>query len=471
MTWANSPKCELFEQKKKTSKKKVATKEKEDLDNYEIAEYILNEKHLVTIRENEDICIYNNGVYERDKEKEVRTIIKEMCNDLGVRFSIQKRNVILEIIKTSTFQSIENFDLNKYIINLKNGLFDLKTFELKDHTFEYLSLRQIPVNYDGKMQCDAIDKFFSEIFLKKDLKSIYEIIGLCLTPIMEYQKAFMFYGDGNNGKTTFLNLLTYFIGSNNKSGVDISDFGKPFRMAQLEGKLVNIVSDISSIPKIIMRIRNFKLYVGNEFIISVNRKFKQEYDIKPTAKLLYSCNSNFPNVPNDTDKGFWRKWIAIECPYNFDDNADLNLLDKLITKNELSGLLNKALIGFKRLELRKGFRKKYNNWKKIKDLWMLKIDDFKTFLEEKAEFGEYKTAHQEPNNQYWEFCNDVVKIFNKWLKNKGKKAKYTRTSISRLINADPKYLYTRRYINKKREYIYGGFKLTDKHDVITLSDY
>ncbi|MHA1437418.1 MAG: DUF5906 domain-containing protein [Promethearchaeota archaeon] len=86
-----------------------------------------------------------------------------------------------------------------------------------------------------------------------------------------------------------------------------------------EGKVrLNASSETSSrkIP-----VEYFKKYVGNEGKIPINRKYRPIYEAPPTAKLMFSFNDTFTELPDDTDKGFFRKCVLIEFPHDFSDLA------------------------------------------------------------------------------------------------------------------------------------------------------
>jgi hypothetical protein len=66
------------------------------------------------------------------------------------------------------------------------------------------------------------------------------------------------------------------------------------------------------------------------------------------AKLLFSANK-VPEALDDTD-AFFRRWIIVTFPNVFNgENCDPYKLEKLVTDQELSGLLNMALMALKRL--------------------------------------------------------------------------------------------------------------------------
>lgn len=79
------------------------------------------------------------------------------------------------------------------------------------------------------------------------------------------------------------------------------------------------------------------------------KKFRDIFSFENRAKLIFS--TNMPPKINDEDSlAFWRRWIIIPFPSQFlGDHADKRLLEKLTTEQELSGLLNLAVNGLKRL--------------------------------------------------------------------------------------------------------------------------
>ena len=436
----------------------------EEISNYDLRDIIINlnsenNTNIITIRENDEICRLSNGVYKRKEISFVKTQITELLEELEIEYMPYKNDTIIELIKNQTYRSIKEFDTNPELLNLKNGVLNLKIGEFREHEPTDMFFIQNPVEYDSNAKCPKIDKFMSEVLKEEDIQFFLEYSGLCLTPEMKYQKALMLYGNGNNGKTTLLNLLVNLIGDNNKSSVPLSLLNQSFEGAKLEKKLMNLVSDLDSSK---MTIRFFKLYVGNEWTITINKKYKEPYDTTPTAKLVYSCNALFPNIPKDTDKGFFRKWILMECPNEFDEKENLEILDSLITKQELSGLLNKTIKGLYRLRKRGNFEKKYMDWLYVRKVWTEKINPFNGFIEELGTEGKYIDAIHEPDNQFWETKKYTLNIYNKYLEEKINIPTITQTLLTRIMTNHPKFSLAKRSIEGKQQEVYTGFKLREK---------
>jgi putative DNA primase/helicase len=199
--------------------------------------------------------------------------------------------------------------------------------------------------------CPAIDKFLHEILATEDdVKAIYEFIGYCLYRRYPVQKAFMFVGEGSNGKSTVLELIKRFLGSANCSHISLQDMSNRFAVAELHGKLANFYADLKDIA--LVDTGNFKMLTGGNDSFAAERKFVQRrLNFVNCAKFAFSCNK-IPENKNDDTTAFWRRWVIFNFTKVFDEehsNCDPNILDKLTTKSEFEGLLVKAVEGLHRL--------------------------------------------------------------------------------------------------------------------------
>ena len=178
------------------------------------------------------------------------------------------------------------------------------------------------------------------------LISLQEAIGYTLLKEMRFHKAFMLIGDGSDGKSTFLNLLQRFIGKENFSNITLQELCyNRFASANLYGKMANISADL---PKTAIETAGrFKMLTGAD-TISAEFKHKNAFQFVNVAKMWYSCNE-FPQTTEDT-LAYVRRWKIFNCNNVFiGENCDPKILEKLTTPEELSGFLNYALEGLKRL--------------------------------------------------------------------------------------------------------------------------
>ncbi len=305
---------------------------------------LLSEYSFKTMRDNEECLIYEDGIYMPLGE----ATIKEECEKRVPKKFITTHDVNEAIghIKRSTYVDRRRFNQKKWVLNLENGLYNIQTSEISPHSPEFLSTIRIPVTYDSKANCPRVKQFFGEVLRQEDIPVIKELFGYCLIPDYTIQRAFLFTGDGANGKSTLLEVLKALIGKDNCANISIQDIeSQRFAKAELFGKLVNIYADIPSTR--MPHVGVFKMLTGGD-TIGAERKFKDRFSFNNYARLVFS--SNRPPPTDEDTLAFWRRWIMIDFPNKFEGpEADTEVLYKLTTKDEISGLLNIALLGLKKL--------------------------------------------------------------------------------------------------------------------------
>ena len=173
------------------------------------------------------------------------------------------------------------------------------------------------------------------------------LLATLLTPTTKHQKAFMLVGEGANGKSTFLSMLTAFLGPHNVSHVSLQDLvGNRFAVAEIQWKLANIYADLPSSS--LEQSDVFKAIVAGD-MLKVERKFGHPFKLQPTARLIFSANE-LPRS-QDLSHAYFRRWVVIPFPNIFEGSkAKKGLLSELCTPAAKAALLAHAVAGLRRLE-------------------------------------------------------------------------------------------------------------------------
>lgn len=332
-----------------------------------VAKNVMAKWHILTIEDTKEVYLYKNGLYssrgaETAIEKYIQTEFANVFYDINQEWLDQMiqngSDYHIPVPKTGYIKEVMNYikrhtakfrdDIDRaypYLINLKNGMFDVKRWILLPHDPCYFSIRQIPITYDPEAKCPMMDKFLAEVVSEKDAKVLIEFAGYSLIPETHIQKAIMLYGEGANGKSVFLKFMIKFIGDENVSGVSLQSLeADKFKVASLYGKLLNIYPDLKD--QAIYSSDIFKTLVGGDRIQG-EKKYMDSFEFYNTARLMFSANK-IPEIKNN-EFAYFRRWILINFPNQFEEgkNDDKHLFEKLITDDELSGFLNHALEGLK----------------------------------------------------------------------------------------------------------------------------
>jgi len=305
-----------------------------------IARKLMDQYHFATIHgsRNEDILVYtDNGTYRYGGEALIKEQVQLLCKDDANTHFVGE---VIGHIRRSTYITLNQIDEGDNILNVSNGLVNMTTCELSNHTPLYYSLIQLPVKFDRNAKCPKIEAFINSIFNRQDAEVVKEFIGFLLIKDYLFHKSLMIVGDSHTGKTTFVNLITALIGIKNISSITLQDLcDKPFAIAELHGKLANISDDLPSNP--VRYAGQFKRLTG-ESIIMAERKFKDPFIFTNKAKAIFTCNE-LPPVQGGDDAYYYR-WIIVQTNNKFNkEDCNRQMLKEITTPGELSGLLNLAL--------------------------------------------------------------------------------------------------------------------------------
>jgi len=246
-------------------------------------------------------------------------------------------------------ESVENFDVNPYLLNTPGGIVNLKTGELGPSRQEALLTRVTnctpDLEADGK-SIPHFSNFINWVFDgdKEMIAYIQELAGLSLIGSRDFIVPFCF-GVGSNGKSTLLNLITYILGNQLGKGyawtakkdlitVNRNGFnGSNFDRAGLQGIRFLAIEELQKGDKLDeAQIKNFA--GGGD--ISAEFKGKDAFNFKPQFTMWMQGNHE-PEVHGGGD-GFWRRMQQIPFARQVTPGTeDLSLSEKL--ESEAPGVL------------------------------------------------------------------------------------------------------------------------------------
>jgi putative DNA primase/helicase len=301
-------------------------------------------------------------------------------------------------------KSVREINPNPYILNLKNGLYNVLDGAMGEHTPDLLSTIRLGGAYNPEAECPVFKKYLSDVLPESEHIVIQEIFGYVLIPVNKAQKSFIFVGKPDSGKSTLLYIVEdVLLGKDNVSTLTWQALDDRFSTFQLFGKLANVFADLPTGN--LKDTGTFKAVTGEDYIMG-ERKHKDGFSFKPFARLLFSCN-NVPKNYNDKSDAFYNRLILIRFDNTIPENKKDSYLKEKLSK-ESDGIFMWALEGLKRLMA--------NNYKfTITDRAKTELRNYKTenssvlsFVDECCvlEAG-VETLREELYAAYVEYCNST----------------------------------------------------------------
>ena len=253
----------------------------------------------------------------------------------GVKQSMHKNSV-----------DISEFDGNDMLINLENSVYDMVSGINIPHDATLKFTKKANVSYDESKKCPRWEQFLREIFNDdKDLiKWIQKALGYSLTGKTSEQVMFILNGNGRNGKSVFLDVVSHIFGDYRTniqpdSLMVKNSQGANSDIARLKG--ARFVTTVESNDGMRFNEGLVKQLTGGD---TVTARFLHANEFEFTPKFKVWMATNHRPIIRGTDKGIWRRIRLIPFEREFtEEEVDLDLTSKLLAESD--GILQWMLKG------------------------------------------------------------------------------------------------------------------------------
>lgn len=315
----------------------------------------------------------------------------------------------------------KDFDSFKFLFNCDNGVINLKTGELRPHDRNLLLTKMSPIPYEKDADCPNWIKFLESIFLTTAgdpdhelIEYLQKAIGYSLTGVTKEQIMFFLFGNGRNGKSTFINVIQDILGDyarqtnsdtflkkKNESGINND-------VARLDG--ARFVSAVESEEGQQLSEALVKQITGGEKMSA--RFLRQEYfEFTPEFKVFFTTNHK--PIIKGGDNGIWRRIKLIPFTVTIpEEKIDADLPEKL--KREMPGILRWVVDGC--LKWQKEGLKDPKAIKNATQGYREDMDILGPFLNENCTIHEEATIEAKilyENYKKWCFQNDEIDLKNR----------------------------------------------------------
>lgn len=315
---------------------------------------------------------YNDKTWELDQEGKVKSLVDEILTKMkrepvfvpddgdedAAKKALQKHikysrgsngktNMLKESQHLLPIQP-EQFDKDKHLLNVQNGYIDLKTGDLHNHDKEKYFSKIASIEYTDKIDYPLWDDFLMQIFdgNRELINYMQRAVGYSLSGSTEEQVMFILYGNGRNGKSVFLDIITEMLGNYTTNIQPQTLMVKPMSgsansdIARLQGARLVTTTE----PNDGMRFDEglVKQVTGGDKV-TARFLYGDEFDYHPEFKLWMATNHK--PIIRGTDDGIWRRMVIIPFTVQIPDHqVDKNLKYKL--RREMTAILNWAVEGY-----------------------------------------------------------------------------------------------------------------------------
>jgi putative DNA primase/helicase len=234
------------------------------------------------------------------------------------------------------------------IVSCVNGLLDVSTRRLYEHTPNHFSTISVPFHYDpGAPTPERWQRFLKELWDDDEdsILALQEFFGYVISGRTDLHKILLIVGPTRSGKGTVARVVTALIGKANMAGPTLSGLGTNFGLSPLIGKPLAIVSDARLSGRDSRVVVERLLTISGEDSITVDRKYREPWTGRLPTRFMILSNE-LPSFGDDSGVIAYR-FVTLTLRQSWLGRENHNLINELTV--ELPGILNWSLDGLERL--------------------------------------------------------------------------------------------------------------------------
>lgn len=431
---------------------------------------------------NKEFYIYNKdlGMWEKDSSDYIR--LKRMVDTLieDLRFEmatprVKQQGLEKDFVRNINYLSsskgkgncIEElkhlkeipcnpyeFDNDNMLLNTLDGVVNLKNGQLLEHNKNFMMTKSTRCHIDTQNRPILFEKFMRETCCNDQILYDYlqRLVGYVLTGSTKEQSYYIFFGNGNNGKSVFVELLRAMLGDY-AVNTPIETFIKkrftnggeatPDR-ARLQG--ARLVTSDEPDDNSIMDETFIKTITGGG-VLTARKLHKDFYEFVCKFKLIITCN-NMLRVQGTT-RGDWRRIKKIDFNNDVPEEViDRDLLEKL--KDELPQILGTYAL--------KGCIEWQENGLKEPESVKLAVNEFREQSNSVLNFVSNYTAQSNFNQV---LATDIFTAYMKWARQVNENQNISQTKFGLELKKAISLLYpnANKINGKGNRVYYSGIRL------------
>ena len=234
------------------------------------------------------------------------------------------------------------------IVAVENGLLDVPTRTLREHTPQFFNSVGVPFEYEPAAQQPKRWLAFLHQLWPDDEASaatLQEWFGYIISGRTDLHKILLMVGPTRAGKGVISRMLGALIGRNNVAAPTLSSLQKNFGLQPLLGKALATVADVRLNQRDAMTVVERLLSISGEDLITVDRKYRDPWTGQIPVRFMLLSNE-LPQF-GDASAAIAGRFVTLTLTQSFLGREDYGLEQSLY--EELPGILNWALDGLARL--------------------------------------------------------------------------------------------------------------------------
>ena len=316
--------------------------------------------HFLWVHEERVYYRWDGQVWQPDFKgylvREYQALCREMSQVGGdsKRWTVAANNgkvtAALNLLRTEPGVTVLSKELNlgSCLLNLPNGIFDLRRMELEPHDPDLRQTRMFGAAYEPSATCPNFENFIMQAVPTPELRDyVQRALGYSLLGDVDHRAMFLIYGPSGTGKSTLMETMRYVFGDYGTTAASGT-----FRARGRDG--VSVTNDLHG-----LRNKRFvttsetaegslfdedllKRLTGRDSVVS-RELYQANQEWTPECVLWMA--TNHPPKFNSDDDAIWRRAKLIPFTTPFSGDGEIFDMARRVLAKEASGIFNWLLAG------------------------------------------------------------------------------------------------------------------------------
>ena len=304
--------------------------------------------------------------------------------------------------------SLEDFNsADEYLLNIKNGVINIKELKLLPHSPDYMFTYTLQVNFPDEYKkpkkfMSVLEKCFDS---EEDRELCLESLAYILSNNTSAKTIWFFVGKANSGKSMLLRLISHIIGKKYVASIPLNRLEGRFELSSAINCRANIVAEVANLK--LKEVKTLKMISGGDQII-IDAKHEAPYFATLKLKFLLAGN-HLPRLESSVakDDGIKSRFKFLYLANSLDESERIDEYDKVIYEQEGDNIFYLLMKRLKKFYERGCKFKETETSKIISSLFCDKIKkDIERFIDKYCLIeSDAMVATNELYATYREFCS------------------------------------------------------------------
>lgn len=303
--------------------------------------------------------------------------------------------------------SINQFDKLDWALNCQNGTLDLQTKTLSNFNRDDYLTQQLSVAYEPAAECPKWIAFLEKVVPDPAMRLyLQRAVGYTLTGSNREHCLFICYGNGSNGKSTFLETLEFILAPfHTKAATNTFSSSESIALAELARMRNSRFVTISENEEQSKLSEGIIKTATADKEITAKALYQNPFQYTPKFKIWLAVNHR--PIIRGQDDGIWRRLTLLPFEVKITDKEKDKLLGDTLRAQEAPGILAWAVRGCLDWQV---------NGLKLPEVITQKIQSYR---EEMDTLGRWIEDKCETDPTYSDSSTDMYENYSDWAKRAG----------------------------------------------------